>query len=195
MPRLAICSCDLHWHWINWTLLCDAMEVSMLRLVWLTTAQHVFQPALTGKLELVSRKNCLPWTKAITVSKFREKLSPANWVQGVIAISPKISHSWAPKMGSNMRPRYIQFRDIHDGDILGVHCIGQHQNRTRATSINSLSFTMLCHYNKVNFCQNTLNRTPIISKLAHKERAGLSFVRSNSWCSASVTTLLFTVSC
>ena len=54
MPRLAICSRNLHWHWINWTLLCDTMEVSMLRLAWLTTAQHVFQPALTGRLELVT---------------------------------------------------------------------------------------------------------------------------------------------
>ena len=26
-------------------------------------------------------------------------------------------------MGSNMRPRYIQFRDIHDHDISGLHCI------------------------------------------------------------------------
>ena len=63
MPRLAICSRDLHWHWINWTLLCDTMEVSMLRLAWLTTAQHVFQPALTGRLELVSRKTFLPRTE------------------------------------------------------------------------------------------------------------------------------------
>ena len=43
MPRLAVCSHDLHWHWINWTLLCDTMEVSMLRLAWLPIAQHVFQ--------------------------------------------------------------------------------------------------------------------------------------------------------
>ena len=28
----------------------------MLRLAWLTTAQHVFQPTLAGRLELVSRK-------------------------------------------------------------------------------------------------------------------------------------------
>ena len=28
----------------------------------------------------------------------------------------------AKKMGSNMRPRYIQFRDIHDRDISGLHC-------------------------------------------------------------------------
>ena len=99
MPRLAICSRDLHWHWINWTLLCDIMEVSMLRLVWLTTAQHVFQPALTGRLELVSRKvvSCGQRTKAIAVSKFHEKLSPANRVQGVTVIPRKISRSWAPK--------------------------------------------------------------------------------------------------
>ena len=28
----------------------------MLRLAWLPIAQHVFQPALTGRLELISRK-------------------------------------------------------------------------------------------------------------------------------------------
>ena len=56
MPRLAVCSRDLHWHWINWTLLCDTMEVSILRLAWLPIAQHVFQPALTGRLELISQK-------------------------------------------------------------------------------------------------------------------------------------------
>ena len=53
MPRLAVCSRDLHWHWINWTLLCDTMEVSMFCLVWLPITQHVIQPALTGKLELI----------------------------------------------------------------------------------------------------------------------------------------------
>ena len=125
MPWLAVCSRDLHWHWINWTLLCDTMEVLMLRLAWLTIAQHVFQPALTGRLELISQKivSRVPGTKAIAVSRFCEKLSPANWVQGATAILPKISRSWAPKMGSNMRPRYIQFRDIHDRYISGLHCI------------------------------------------------------------------------
>ena len=99
MPRLAICSRDLHWQWINWAPLYDTMEVSMLHLTWLTVAQHVFQPALTGRLELISRKivSCEPGTKAIVVSRFREKLSPANWVQGVTAILRKISRSWAPK--------------------------------------------------------------------------------------------------
>ena len=56
MPRLVVCSRDLHWHWINWTLLCNTMEVSVLRLTWLPIAQHVFQPVLTGRLELISGK-------------------------------------------------------------------------------------------------------------------------------------------
>ena len=30
-------------------------------------------------------------------------------------------------MGSNMRPRYIQFRDIRDRDISGLHCISRHK--------------------------------------------------------------------
>ena len=99
MPRLAICNRDLHWHWINRTLLCDTMEVSMLSRAWLTIAQHVFQPALTGRPELIPRKIVSGelGTKVIAVSRFREKLSPANWVQGVTAISRKISRSWAPK--------------------------------------------------------------------------------------------------
>ena len=77
MPRLAICSRDLHWQWINWALLCDTMEVSMLCLAWLTIAQHVFLPALTGRLELISQKNCLlwMWTNAIMVSRFCEKIA------------------------------------------------------------------------------------------------------------------------
>ena len=130
MPRLAICSRDLHWHWINqpvnWTLLCDTMEVSMLSWAWLTIAQHVFQPALTGRPELISRKivSGEPGTKAIAVSRFREKIVSRE-------LGPRCYHDFAEniallgakKMGSNMRPRYIQFRDIHDRDISGLHCI------------------------------------------------------------------------
>ena len=81
----------LHWRWINWTLFCDTMEVSMLRLAWLPIAQHVFQPALTGRLELISRKivsseqeqrlsrwadfakNCLPRIEYKELPRFREK--------------------------------------------------------------------------------------------------------------------------
>ena len=71
----------------------------MLSRAWLTIAQHVFQPVLTGGPELISRKivSGEPGTKAIAVSRFREKLSPANWVQGVTVTSRKISRSWAPK--------------------------------------------------------------------------------------------------
>ena len=99
MPRLAVCSRDLHWHWINWTLLCETMEVSMLRLAWLPIAQHVFQPALTGRLELISRKivsseqeqrlsrwadfakNCLPWIECKELPHYElpmEKKVPWN---------------------------------------------------------------------------------------------------------------------
>ena len=109
MPRLAVCSHDLHWHWINWTLICDTMEVSMLRLVWLPIAQHVFQPALTGRLELISRKivsseqeqrlsrwadfakNCLPRIECKELSRF----------------SRKISRSWAPRL-QNSRNRWAK---------------------------------------------------------------------------------------
>ena len=91
MPRLAVCSLHLHWHWINWTPLYDTMEVSMLRLAWLPIAQHVFQPALTGRLELIWRKivsseqeqrlsrwadfakNCLPQIECKELPRFREK--------------------------------------------------------------------------------------------------------------------------
>ena len=127
MPKLAICSRDLHWHWINRTLLCDTMEVSMLSRAWLTIAQHVFQPALTS------------WQ--VGQSWFREKLSPANREQRLSRwadfaknclprIGSKVLRRFREKyrahgrqnMGSNMWPRYIQFCDIHDRDISGLPC-------------------------------------------------------------------------
>ena len=92
MPRLAVCSRDLHWHWINSTLLCDTMEVSMLRLAWLPIAQHVFQPALTGRLELISRK--------IVSSEQEQRLS--RW-----ADFAKILRSWAPRL-QNSRNRWAK---------------------------------------------------------------------------------------
>ena len=84
-------------------------------------------------------------------SWFREKLSPANRNKGyrgaqilrknvsrelnvrsyrdfaknislLGAKSVKFAKSVDKKMGSNMRPRYIQFCDIHDRDISGLHC-------------------------------------------------------------------------
>ena len=135
MPRLAVCSRDLHWHWINWTLLCDTMEVSMLRLEWLPIAQHVFQPALTGRLELISRKlspanrNKGYRSEQISrkiVSRELNARSYRDFPKNIAllgATSAKFAKSVGKKMGSNMRPRYIQFRDIHDRDISGLHCI------------------------------------------------------------------------
>ena len=127
MPRLAICSRDLHWHWINRTLLCDTMEVSMLSGAWLTIAQHVFQPALTGRPELISRKivSGEPGTKAIAVSRFREKLSPANWVQGVTAISRKISRSWAPKKWGPTCDRDISNSAIYTTAIYRAYTVSK----------------------------------------------------------------------
>ena len=125
MTRLAICSRDLHWHWINRTLLCDTMEVSMLSRAWLTIAQHVFQPALTGRPELISRKivSGESRTKAIAVSRFCEKLSPANWVQGVTAISRKISRSWAPKKWGPTCDRYISNSAIYTTAIYRAYTV------------------------------------------------------------------------
>ena len=125
MPRLAICSSDLHWHWINRTLLCDTMEVSMLSRAWLTIAQHVFQPALTGRPELISRKivSGKPGTKAIAVSRFHEKLSPANWVQGVTAISRKISRSWAPKKWGPTCNRDISYSAIYTTAVYQAYTV------------------------------------------------------------------------
>ena len=129
MTRLAICSRDLHWHWINRTLFCDTMEVSMLSRAWLTIAQHVFQPALTGRPELISRKivSGESRTKAIAVSRFREKLSPANWVQGVTAISRKISRSWAPKKWGPTCDRDISNSAIYTTAIYRAYTVsGNH---------------------------------------------------------------------
>ena len=90
-------------------------------------------------------------------SWFREKLPPANRNKGyrgeqilrkivsrelnarsyryfaknialLGATSAKFAKSVGKKMGSNMRPQYIQFRDIHDRDISGLHCIPENMS-------------------------------------------------------------------
>ena len=98
MPRLAICSCDLHWHWINWTLLCDTMEVSMLCLAWLTTAQHVFQPALTGRLELVSRKIVSRGDRGVQISRkiVSRELGPRSYRDFAKNIAFLGAKKWGP---------------------------------------------------------------------------------------------------
>ena len=96
-------------------------------------------------------------------SWFREKLSPANRNKGyrgeqisrkivsrelnarsyrdfaknialLGAMFAKFAKSVGQKIGSNMRPRYIQFRDIHDRDISGFHCIEQRTNLLKLMS-------------------------------------------------------------
>ena len=122
MPRLVICSRNSHWHWINRTLLCDIIEVSKLRLAWLTIVcsnphWQVGWSWFHKKLSPVNReqrlsrwanfvKNCLPWIGSKVLPWFRKKYSALG----------------RQKMWSIMGPRYIQFRNIHDCDISGVHC-------------------------------------------------------------------------
>ena len=96
----------------------------MVRLASLAIAQHVFQPALTGRPEsgpeLISRK---------IVSREREqRLYRGEQISRIGSNElPRFREKYRThgrkKMGSNMRPRYNQFRDIHDRDISGLHCI------------------------------------------------------------------------
>ena len=88
----------------------------------------------------------------VGLSWFREKLSPANreqrlsrWADFAKNCLPRIGSKELPrfrekyralgrqKMGSNMRPRYIQFRDIRDRDISGLHCTSPFLNFNGAT--------------------------------------------------------------
>ena len=149
MLRLVICSRDLHWHWIYRTLLCNTMEVSMLSRAWLTIAQHVFQPALTGRPELISQKivSGEPGTKAIAVNRFCEKLSPANWVQGVTAISRKISRSWVPKKWGPTCNRDISNSAIYTTPIYRAYTVLQ-------TTIAKLRF-------RGSLCAFTIQQTTI----------------------------------
>ena len=125
MPRLAICSRDLHCHWINRTLHCDTMELSMLSRAWLTIPQHVFLPALTGRRELISRKivSGEPGTKLSRWADFTKKCLPRIGSKVLPRFREKYRALGRQSMGSNMQPLYIQFRDIHDRDISGLHCI------------------------------------------------------------------------
>ena len=137
MPRLAVCSRDLHWHWISWTLLCDTMEVSMLRLAWLPIAQNMFQPALTCRLELISRKivsseqeqrlsrwadfakNCLPRIECKELPRFREKYGAlVRYVCKIREIGGQknvVQHATAIyTIPRYTRPRYIGLTLYHD---------------------------------------------------------------------------------
>ena len=50
----------------------------------------------------------------------------------------------AKKMGSNMRPRYIQFRDIRDRDISGLHCIDGSVQACSISIANALEILQSC---------------------------------------------------
>ena len=96
LPWLAVCGTDLHGHRINKTLLCDTMEVSMIAFRGWPSHSMCSRPHFTGKPDWPRAdfvENCLLRTrsKATAVSRFRDKLSPANGVQGITAISRKIA--------------------------------------------------------------------------------------------------------
>ena len=99
MPRLAICSRDLHWQWINW-----AHSTTQWRCqcsAWRGWPSHsmCFIPHWQVGLSWFHEK-LSPANREQRLSRwadFAKKLSPANWVQGVTVISQKISRSWAPK--------------------------------------------------------------------------------------------------
>ena len=63
-------------------------------------------------------------TKAITVSRFLKNYILRIGSKELTRLREKYLALGRQKIGSNMRQRYIQFRDIHDHDISGVHCNG-----------------------------------------------------------------------
>ena len=81
----------------------------MLRLAWLPIAQHVFQPALTGRLELISRK--------IVSSEQEQRLDRGEQISRKIVSRElnarsyrdfaKILRSWAPRL-QNSRNRWAK---------------------------------------------------------------------------------------
>ena len=77
----------------------------------------------------ISRRNCLPRIECKELPRFREKYHALG--RHVC----KIREIGGQKMGSNMRPRYIQFRDIHDRDILGLHCTRTRMFSTRPSPV------------------------------------------------------------
>ena len=95
------------------------------------------RPHFTGKPDWPRAdfaENCLlrAGSKASVVSRFRKKTvsrerSPRNYRdfaknRTLGCHVREISEMGGQKIGSNMRPRYIRFRNIHDRDISGLHC-------------------------------------------------------------------------
>ena len=105
-------------------------------------------------------------------SWFREKLSPANrehrlsrWADFTKNCLPRIGSKVLPrfrekyralgrqKMGSNMRPRYIQFRGIHDRDISGLHYSALMRARYGWFTVSLLWPSFLMHWCTQILCQ------------------------------------------
>ena len=92
------------------------------------------RPHFTGKPDWPRAdfaENCLlrAGSKASAVSRFSRKTvsrerGPRNYRDFAKnrTLVCHVREMGGQKMGSNMRPRYIRFRDIHDRDISGLHC-------------------------------------------------------------------------
>ena len=133
LPWLAVCGTDLHGHRINNTLLCDTMEPSVAGHHTACVPARISQVSQIGP-EQKFMENCLlrAGSKASTVSRFREKLSPANWVQGITAISQKIAHlgvmsaklaKWVPQKWGPKCDRYISDSAIYTTAIYGAYTV------------------------------------------------------------------------
>ena len=135
MPRLEICNCDLHWQWINWTLLFDTMEVSMVRLASLAIAQHVFQPALESALTSwqVGQSPGRSW--------FREKLSPANGNKGLYR-GEQISRKNVSRE-SNELPRFREKYRAHGRQKWGPTCDRDISNSAIYTTAIYRAYTVI----------------------------------------------------
>ena len=80
------------------------------------------------KLSPVNRNKCYRGEQILRkiVSRELNARSYRDFAKNIALLgttSAKFAKSVGKKMGSNMRPRYIQFRNIHYRDISGLHCI------------------------------------------------------------------------
>ena len=118
------------------------MEVSMLRLAWLSIAQHVFQPALTGRLELISRKivsseqeqrlsrcadfakKCLPRIQCKELPRFREKYRAL----GLQNSRNRWAKKWGPTCDCDISNSTIYTTTIYRAYNVSCHKLGQNDD-------------------------------------------------------------------
>ena len=134
----------------------------------------------------------------VGLSWFREKLSPANreqrlsrWADFAKNCLPRIGSKELPrfrekyralgrqKMGSNIRPRYIQFRDIRDRDISGLHCTMHIKAQTKFPPFRRRQFQT--HFLEWKFQNFNWNLTEVCSQ-------GSSNIGSDKWLGADQVT-------